>query len=41
MNTPGDVYVGGCKSGSGNPNCPEVVGPDFDFGNAPILTTAR
>jgi polyvinyl alcohol dehydrogenase (cytochrome) len=38
--TPGDVYVGGCKSGSGNPNCPEIVGPDFDFGNAPILTTA-
>jgi polyvinyl alcohol dehydrogenase (cytochrome) len=36
--TPNDVYVGGCKSGSGNPNCAEVVGPDFDFGNAPILT---
>ncbi|WP_460960561.1 outer membrane protein assembly factor BamB family protein [Spirosoma litoris] len=22
----------------GNPNCPEKVGPDFDFGMAPILT---
>jgi polyvinyl alcohol dehydrogenase (cytochrome) len=39
--TPNDVYIGGCKSGSGNPNCAEVVGPDFDFGNAPILTTTR
>ncbi len=35
--TPGDVFIGGCRSGSGNPNCAETVGPDFDFGNAPIL----
>jgi polyvinyl alcohol dehydrogenase (cytochrome) len=33
--TPKDVYVVGC-----NPqreNCPEDEGPDFDFGNSPIL----
>jgi polyvinyl alcohol dehydrogenase (cytochrome) len=38
--TQNDVYIGGCRSGSGNPNCAAAVGPDFDFGNAPILTTA-
>jgi outer membrane protein assembly factor BamB len=27
--TPNDVFIGGCRSGSGNPNCAEVVGPDF------------
>ncbi len=37
--TPNDVFVGGCRSGSDNPNCPDKVGPDFDFGNPPILTT--
>lgn len=35
--TPGDVYVIGCKPGV--ENCPDKVGPDFDFGNAPILRT--
>ena len=35
--TPGDVYVIGCKPGV--ENCPEEVGPDFDFGNSPILRT--
>jgi hypothetical protein len=33
--TPNDVFIGGCRPG--NPNCPETVGPDFDFGNAPKL----
>ncbi|MGE0360101.1 MAG: PQQ-binding-like beta-propeller repeat protein [Vicinamibacterales bacterium] len=33
--TPGDVYVIGCKPG--NANCPDDEGPDFDFGNSPIL----
>ncbi len=33
--TPGDVFVMGCQAG--NPNCPEKVGPDFDFGASPIL----
>ena len=35
--TPNDVYVNNCRSG--NPNCPEFVGPDFDFGSPPMLTT--
>ncbi len=35
--TPGDVYVIGCKAGV--ENCPAEVGPDFDFGNSPILRT--
>jgi polyvinyl alcohol dehydrogenase (cytochrome) len=37
--TPNDVFVVGCNAP--NPaNCParEALGPDFDFGNAPILT---
>ncbi len=33
--TPDDVYVVGCKPD--NDNCPDDVGPDFDFGNSPIL----
>jgi polyvinyl alcohol dehydrogenase (cytochrome) len=37
--TPDDVYIGGCRPGSNNPNCPSNVGPDFDFGNPAILTT--
>jgi polyvinyl alcohol dehydrogenase (cytochrome) len=38
--TPKDVFVVGCF-GPGRANCPpmEEVGPDFDFGNAPILAT--
>jgi len=34
--TPGDVYLSNCRPG--NPNCPEVVGPDVDFGSPPMLT---
>jgi polyvinyl alcohol dehydrogenase (cytochrome) len=33
--TPGDVYVTNCRAG--NPNCPEVNGPDVDFGSPPML----
>ncbi|MEO8678736.1 MAG: PQQ-binding-like beta-propeller repeat protein [Vicinamibacterales bacterium] len=33
--TPNDVFVIGCKPGV--ENCPDEVGPDFDFGNSPIL----
>ena len=36
--TPNDVFVTGCGANPG-PNCPDDVGPDFDFGNAPMLTT--
>jgi polyvinyl alcohol dehydrogenase (cytochrome) len=36
--TPDDAYLVGCGSGpSTRDNCPETVGPDFDFGNSPIL----
>jgi len=36
--TPDDVFVTGCGQNQG-PNCPEGLGPDFDFGNAPMLTS--
>lgn len=37
---PGDAYVIGCNASGGNPNCPENLGPDYDFGTSPILATA-
>jgi polyvinyl alcohol dehydrogenase (cytochrome) len=37
--TPADAFVIGCGPNSTNANCPKEVGPDFDFGNAPILRT--
>lgn len=36
--TPGDAWIGGCNEG-GNANCPEDMGPDFDFSASPILTS--
>ena len=33
---PNDAWNGACMT-PGSPNCPEVVGPDYDFGAAPIL----
>jgi polyvinyl alcohol dehydrogenase (cytochrome) len=33
-----DVYLNGCRPG--NPNCPEVNGPDVDFGSPPMLARA-
>jgi polyvinyl alcohol dehydrogenase (cytochrome) len=35
--TPNDAFVIGCKPGIAS--CPDTVGPDYDFGNAPILRT--
>jgi polyvinyl alcohol dehydrogenase (cytochrome) len=32
--TPKDNFIVGCPA---SPNCPEDLGPDFDFGSAPIL----
>jgi polyvinyl alcohol dehydrogenase (cytochrome) len=32
-----DVWVGGCKAGDGNPNCPTALGPDHDFSMSPML----
>ena len=37
--TPNDVYVINCRAG--NPNCPDVTGPDVDFGSPPMLTRAN
>ena len=37
--TPKDGWVVGCRSGSTNANCPSDSGPDYDFGNSPILAT--
>jgi polyvinyl alcohol dehydrogenase (cytochrome) len=34
---PRDIFVSGCRPNSPNPNCKDQEGPDFDFGNAPIL----
>ncbi|MGH9660025.1 MAG: PQQ-binding-like beta-propeller repeat protein [Bryobacteraceae bacterium] len=38
--TPNDTFLSGCRAAANNPNCPSPNGPDFDFGNAPILTRA-
>jgi len=38
--TPNDAYVVGCGANAASrENCPDDEGPDFDFGNAPILKT--
>lgn len=37
--TPNDVFISGCRQAAGNPNCPDPNGPDFDFGNSPILAS--
>ena len=38
--TANDAFLVGCPSGpSTRDNCPDVGGPDFDFGNSPILRT--
>lgn len=38
--TPTDVFVVGCNSRT-RANCGDDVGPDFDFGNSPMLVTPR
>lgn len=35
---PGDAWIGGCNE-EDNPNCPEDIGPDFDFSASPALTS--
>ena len=37
--TPGDVYVAGCGPSSTNSNCAGDLGPDYDFGQAPMLAS--
>ena len=34
---PNDVFVSGCRTKAQNPNCADQSGPDYDFGNSPIL----
>ena len=38
---PGDAWIGGCvfNPAEREDNCPDELGPDFDFGNSPILQT--
>ncbi len=36
--TANDVYVSNCRAG--NPNCPDALGPDHDFGSPPVLARA-
>jgi len=40
--TEADIWLWQCEaeSNAGNPNCPDVQGPDFDFGASPMLTTS-
>ena len=38
--TENDVFMGGCNRPQKSEACPEVLGPDMDIGNSPILTTA-
>lgn len=35
--TPDDAFIGGCDN-SDSANCPDDLGPDFDFAASPILT---
>ncbi|MCW8195777.1 PQQ-binding-like beta-propeller repeat protein [Proteobacteria bacterium 005FR1] len=35
--TEGDNYVMGCIGGAHHANCPEEMGPDYDFGSTPII----
>jgi polyvinyl alcohol dehydrogenase (cytochrome) len=37
---PDDVWIPGCPPGSTAGNCPERIGPDYDVGASPVLTTA-
>jgi polyvinyl alcohol dehydrogenase (cytochrome) len=35
-----DAWIPGCPKGSSAGNCPERIGPDYDIGASPVLTTA-
>ena len=37
---PADIFGGGCMTGGGAaPLCPDDAGPDYDFGNSPMLVS--
>ncbi|WP_297695133.1 PQQ-binding-like beta-propeller repeat protein [Phenylobacterium sp.] len=35
--TPGDNFIMGCNGATRGANCPNPIGPDYDFGASPIL----
>ena len=35
--TPGDNFIMGCNGAARGANCPNPIGPDYDFGASPIL----
>ena len=37
--TPNDSFMTGCSPQNRGPNCPEVNGPDYDFGSSVVLQT--
>jgi polyvinyl alcohol dehydrogenase (cytochrome) len=37
--TEDDLFMGGCAGPNRGEQCPEPMGPDYDIGNSPILTT--
>jgi polyvinyl alcohol dehydrogenase (cytochrome) len=37
--TENDLFMGGCAGPNKGTQCPETMGPDYDIGNSPILTT--
>ena len=39
--TPNDNFLVGCNGPNPPPNCPQPLGPDFDFGSSPILHTMQ
>jgi polyvinyl alcohol dehydrogenase (cytochrome) len=36
---PNDAFMGGCNGANKSKACPEVMGPDADIGNSPMLST--
>lgn len=41
LTTPADAWIGGCNPNKPNANCPDEVGPDFDFSASPVLTHGK
>jgi polyvinyl alcohol dehydrogenase (cytochrome) len=41
LTMPSDTWIGGCNPNTPNANCPEEVGPDFDFSASPVLTHGK
>lgn len=41
QDTANDAWLAGCMPGHSFGNCPRIVGPDWDFGDSPILLTVH